>query len=394
MYRRLEDELAHLPGVQGAGLALYNPLTDNWGEQIIVRGHPPRQLSEESGASWDRVTVNYLQNFGMTILRGRAFTAADNETAAPVAIVNEAFVKRFLRSNEDPLEQHFGLDLPENAGTYRIVGVVRDAKFAGFGLDKPARPMFYVPLAQTVDYPQELMKRIELVSHRIGGLMLKTNLRTGELEPLLTQKLAELDPNLTFNSIRTMRQQVELTFDQERAVASLAGLFGIARAAPGSGWTLWRYGVLGRAKDERDRNPHGAGSGSEEGDAARAGGGVCPRVGWADPRVASGDCGWKAAVGSVVRGFLVGPAGAQRSHRGADPLLVGRGSDSGEPGGVDLADRCAQDRVAPSKDQTALLRFFRGAARCPEARQGVPAADISAVGRGDCRALIRYFAID
>jgi len=227
MYRRLEDELAHLPGVQGAGLALYNPLTDNWGEQIIVRGHPPRQLSEESGASWDRVTVNYLQNFGMTILRGRAFAAADNETAAPVAIVNEAFVKRFLRSNEDPLEQHFGLDLPENADTYRIVGVVRDAKFAGFGLDKPARPMFYVPLAQTVDYPQELMKRIELVSHRIGGLMLKTNLRTGELEPLLTQKLAELDPNLTFNSIRTMRQQVELTFDQERAVASLAGLFGI-----------------------------------------------------------------------------------------------------------------------------------------------------------------------
>jgi len=227
MYRRLEDELAHIPGVQGAGLALYNPLTDNWGEQIIVRGHPPRQLSEESGASWDRVTVNYLQNFGMTILRGRAFTAADNETAAPVAIVNEAFVKRFLRSNEDPLEQHFGLDLPENAGTYRIVGVVRDAKFAGFGLDKPGRPMFYVPLAQTVDYPQELMKRIELVSHRIGGLMLKTNLRTGELEPLLTQKLAELDPNLTFNSIRTMRQQVELTFDQERAVASLAGLFGI-----------------------------------------------------------------------------------------------------------------------------------------------------------------------
>jgi predicted permease len=227
MYRRLEDELVHIPGVEGEGLALYNPLTDNWGEQILVAGHPPHQLGEESGASWDRVSVDYLQNFGMTLLRGRPFTAADNETAAAVAIVNEAFVKRFFRSDEDPLEQHFGLDLPENAGTYRIVGVVRDAKFAGWGLDKPARPMFYVPLAQTVDYPQELMKRLELVSHRISGIMLKTNLRTGELEPLLTQKLAEVEPNLTFNSIRTMRQQVELTFDQERAVASLAGLFGI-----------------------------------------------------------------------------------------------------------------------------------------------------------------------
>jgi predicted permease len=227
MYRRLEDELVHIPGVQGAGLALYNPLTNNWGELIIVAGHPPGKLSEESGASWDRVSANYLQDFGIPILRGRAFTAADNETTAPVAIVNEAFVKRFFKTREDPLEQHFGLDLPENAGNFRIVGVSRDAKFAGWGLDKPARPMFFVPLAQTVNYPQELMRKIELRSHFIGGIMLKTNLRSGELEPLLTQKLAEIDPNLTFNSTRTMRQQVELSFDQERAVASLAGLFGM-----------------------------------------------------------------------------------------------------------------------------------------------------------------------
>jgi ABC-type antimicrobial peptide transport system permease subunit len=47
------------------------------------------------------------------------------------------------------------------------------------------------------------------------------------LEPLLTKALAEVDPNLTMTSVRTMRQQVALTFDQERAVASLAGLFGI-----------------------------------------------------------------------------------------------------------------------------------------------------------------------
>ena len=98
------------------------------------------------------MSADYLQNFGMTLVRGRAFTAADNETTAPVAIVNEAFVKRFFKSDEDPLGQHFGLDLPENAGTFRIVGVVRDAKFAGFALSRPARPMFYVPLAQNVDY--------------------------------------------------------------------------------------------------------------------------------------------------------------------------------------------------------------------------------------------------
>jgi predicted permease len=227
LYRQLEEQLNRLPGVQGSGLALYNPLTDNWGELIMVAGHAPAKINEESGASWDRVSAGYLQNFGMPILRGRAFTAADNETTAPVAIVNEAFVKRFFKTGEDPLDQHFGLDLPEYAGTFRIVGVVRDAKFAGWGLSRPARPMFFAPLAQNFSYPDQLMKKIELRSHSISGIMLVTNVSPGALEAQLTRLLAGLDPNLTINSIRTMRQQVDLSFDQERAVASLAGLFGV-----------------------------------------------------------------------------------------------------------------------------------------------------------------------
>jgi predicted permease len=227
LYRQLEEQLNRLPGVQGAGLAMYNPLTNNWGELIMVAGHPPAKLNEESGASWDRVSTNYLQNFGIPVLRGRGFTAVDNETTAPVALVNEAFVKRFFKSDEDPLDQHFGLDMPELAGTFRIIGIVRDAKFAGWGLDKPARPMFYVPLAQYVDYQNEIMKKLELRSHFIGGIMLVTTLSPGTLEAQLTRLLADLDPNLTINSVRTMQEQVALSFDQERAVASLAGLFGI-----------------------------------------------------------------------------------------------------------------------------------------------------------------------
>ena len=57
--------------------------------------------------------------------------------------------------------------------------------------------------------------------------MLVTNAPPGALEPLLTKALAEVDPNLTITSVRTMQQQVTLSFDQERAVASLAGLFGV-----------------------------------------------------------------------------------------------------------------------------------------------------------------------
>jgi ABC-type antimicrobial peptide transport system permease subunit len=172
------------------------------------------------------VSANYLQNFGIQVVKGRAFTAADNEHSDLVAVVNEAFVKRFFKSGEDPIDQHFGLDLPENINTFRIVGVVRDAKFAGWGLARPARPMFYVPLAQTVNYAQDMLKRVELQSHFIGGLMLVTNQSSGSLEPVLRKALAEVDPNLTIINVRTMREQVARSFDQERAVASLAGLFG------------------------------------------------------------------------------------------------------------------------------------------------------------------------
>jgi predicted permease len=227
LYRDVESRITSLPGIQGAGLALYNPLTDNWGELVLVAGKPLPAPGEQAGASWDRVSTNYLQNLGVKLARGRYFTDADNETSQNVAIVNEAFVKRFFKADEDPLDRHFGLNLPENNSTYRIVGVVRDAKFAGFQLDRPARPMFYVALAQTVDYKNnELMKRLEFQTHFVRGLLLVTNIPVGTLEPQIKRVLAEADANLTVSTVRTLRQQVERSFDQQRAVASLAGLFG------------------------------------------------------------------------------------------------------------------------------------------------------------------------
>ena len=227
LYRDLDERLNRLPGVRATGLALYNPLTENWSEGVLVAGHPPPKPGDQSDASWDRVSRNYLQNLGVTLVRGRYFTAADNETSEPVAVVNEAFVRRFFKSDESPIDQHFGMDLPEYAGTYRIVGIVRDAKFAGFGLDRPARAMFYVPLEQTVDYKHPLMKRLETQSHFVRGLLVVTKTPVGTLEPQVKRALADADPNLTVTSVRTMQQQVDRSFDQQRAVASLAGLFGV-----------------------------------------------------------------------------------------------------------------------------------------------------------------------
>jgi hypothetical protein len=160
-------------------------------------------------------------------VRGRSFADSDNEQSENVAVVNEAFVRRFFSAGEDPLDRRFGLNLPENVNTFRIVGVVGDAKFAGFQLDRPARPMFYVPLAQTVKYASPLMQRVETASHYVGGLLLVTSTPPGTLEPLVARALADADPNLTVINIRTLEEQVARSFDQQRAVASLAGLFGV-----------------------------------------------------------------------------------------------------------------------------------------------------------------------
>jgi predicted permease len=226
LYRDIEARLAQLPGVQGVGLALYNPLTNNWGEGVLIAGKPAPAPGTETGASWDRVSANYLQNLGVKLVQGRHFTEGDNETSGNVAIVNEAFVRRFFTSDEDPLDRYFGLNLPENVNTFRIVGVIADSRFQAFRMERPVYPMFFVPLAQTVNYAQEMMRRVETASHYVGGLLLVTATPPGALEPQLARVLAEADPNLAVINIRTLEQQIERTFDQPRAVASLAGLFG------------------------------------------------------------------------------------------------------------------------------------------------------------------------
>ena len=244
VYRDLQERLQRLPGVQSASLELYAPFTDNWGELIYVDGHPPARFDQNAGASWDRVSAEHFATLGQPVVRGRGFTSADSSRTENVAVVNESFVRRFF-PNEDPLDQHFGIDLSA-ARTYRIVGVVRDAKY--FQPARPVRPMFFVPLTQHVTYQQGNLQKIESRSHFIEGALLRSNARTGDLEPVLRRTIAEADANLTPQSIRTMPEQISFLFDQERAVASLASLFGLVALVLAS---VGLYGVTAYAVIQR-----------------------------------------------------------------------------------------------------------------------------------------------
>jgi predicted permease len=223
LYRNVEERLRRMPGIEQAGLALYAPLTDNWGELVFVDGQPA-EVNENRGASWNRVSAGYFETVGQPVLRGRGITPADTKDTENVAVINETFVRRFFPGT-DPLDKRFGIDLVENARTYRVVGVVRDAKYTQPAA--PVRPMFFVALAQHVEYGNELLRKIESRSHFAGSILLRTRLGPGELEPVLRKVLAQADANITVNWVRTMRDQIAVVFSQQRAVASLAGLFGI-----------------------------------------------------------------------------------------------------------------------------------------------------------------------
>jgi predicted permease len=231
-YRAMQERLSRIPGVESATLAQYTPFTDNWGELIVRQGKgTPNVTDDSNSASWDHIGPGYLEAMGQTLVRGRSITDQDRADTLKIAVVDEAFVRKFFKPGEDPIGTRFGIMDVKHSGTYEIVGVVHTANYTDpSGHWRP--PLFFVPLAQYVQYDEAMAQMIEHRVHLIESVVLKLRDRpglggVGGLEPQVRQALAEVDPNLTLVRMRTMQDQVAGRLDQQRTVAQLTGLFGI-----------------------------------------------------------------------------------------------------------------------------------------------------------------------
>ena len=240
LYQQIEDRFSALPGMKNIGMAMYSPLEgDNWGECVIPQGHPAPGPNERCGSTWDRISNHFLDSISVPMVRGRGFSEQDTATSQQVALVNQAFAKKFF-PNQDPVGQHFGIDMPQYSGSYQIVGV-----FADFKINNPRSPVRAVylrPLSQKYPgFKEPEMITTETQSMFMNAMILNFNTPQPNVDALIRRTLAGVDPNLTVMDLRSMDAQVAGNFTQERLIAQLTSLFGILALILAS---VGLYGVM------------------------------------------------------------------------------------------------------------------------------------------------------
>ena len=152
MFQKIDERLRQIPGVRMVAPALYAPMTgDSWNDGVRVAGRPEPGAKEDTSASWARITPGFFETLGAKMVLGRPIDEDDTATTRKVAVINEAFAKRFFK-NENPIGQHFGPDKIKYASTFEVVGVVKDLRYLTYDYKDPIRPMFWLPETQTVQY--------------------------------------------------------------------------------------------------------------------------------------------------------------------------------------------------------------------------------------------------
>jgi len=243
-YRRLLDSARAAPGITSATLAQFTPLTsiEPRSLRLVLKEYSARRGEDLSFLS-NIVGPDYFKTLGIDLLAGRAFNDSDNETAAPVAIVNRTMAQRFWGGANNAI----GKQLRVINGEWRtIIGVAADIKYVQ--IDEAPRGYLYLPVLQTYSPT--------MILHTRGP---------APVDALVSQArtiVGTLDANVPILEAQPLTHAVSgalLLFRWLAAALALFGMSGMGLAALGT-YTLVAYMVKQSTREIGIRSALGASS--------------------------------------------------------------------------------------------------------------------------------------
>ena len=212
LVRRLDEQVRALPAVRSSAAARFALLTGgNWNNYVTIQ--TDRRIVTDGSINFNAVSPGFFATLGVRILAGRDFDKSDSRPVGEIgprsAIVNEAFVKRYL-AGRDPLgvliARGGGPDVKPDS---RIVGVVADMSYRGSAMT-PSRSSSRSSNTTTPAPP--FMSRFAALPSRPF--------------PSIRRLVRHDDPRLPILWFRTFDDQVNRSLNTERMLAALSGSFG------------------------------------------------------------------------------------------------------------------------------------------------------------------------